>query len=190
MNRIALATLLLLFFATAAHAQISNGDFSAGLGGWIPTQTDEVTTSGAGADATGSPGGVALIFGNGGFLTEPEGSGSISQTFDCGEAGTQANCVISFQYQRVLSGGVTVRLDAIVDGGVEFTTVLSGTSAVWTDVSFAVPCGTHNLRLQATYLDGGFSDEWRVFLDNVTAECESPVANDEMEWGTFKATYQ
>lgn len=33
MNRIALATLLLILFATAAHAQISNGDFFTERGG-------------------------------------------------------------------------------------------------------------------------------------------------------------
>ena len=188
MKKIALAILSLLLFATGSDAQVSNGDFSAGLGGWLPTQTDEVTTS---PDlGGGNPGTAALIFGNGGFFTEPEGSGSISQTFDCGDAGSQSTCVISFQWRKVFSGGVSVRLDAIVNGSVEYTSTPGGGSSGWNDVSFSVPCGTQNLRLQATFVDGGFATEWRLWFDNVTAECDAAVPSEELNWGTLKATYK
>jgi hypothetical protein len=186
MKKTVIVTMVLLSSAFSAHAQVSNGDFSAGTGGWSASSTDNVTTYYDGAG--GNPGGAAVIFGNGGFFTEPEGQGTYTQTFDCGEAGGSSTCTITFQYRSVLSSGVQVSVEAYVDGIALFSAVANGGVSGWTNASVTVPCGTHQLTFRALYHDGGFSDEWRIFFDNVEAECDSAVGNEEMSWGTLKAS--
>jgi hypothetical protein len=186
MNKSVIVTMVLLSAAFSAQAQVSNGDFSAGTGGWSASSTDNVSTY---HDATGgNPGGTAVIFGDGGFFTEPEGQGTYTQTFDCGEAGSGSNCTITFQYRSVLDSGVLVNIDAFIDGVAQFSVPVTGGNSGWNDVSISVPCGTHQLTLRALYFDGGFEDEWRIFFDNVEAECDSAVGNEDMSWGALKAS--
>lgn len=184
MRILALALVTLAVTAVSAPAQIVNGSFSGGPSGWLSGSNDEVSTAidvGVGNSAPS-----ARITGSGTIFGEPSGSGEWVQSFLCGEAGGSP-CLISWQYRWAFSAGVQVRIEVLIDNVTEFFTFVSGTNTQWLDGAVSVPCGPHQIKLRATYVDGDANDDWDVYFDNVFAECDAPVSTDEQSWGTLKA---
>ncbi|HEX7878574.1 MAG TPA: hypothetical protein VF720_04160 [Candidatus Eisenbacteria bacterium] len=174
-----LATLVTLT-AAAPPLGIINGDFSAGNVGWNVNQPANWTVSfpaaGGNPDAYGR---IQSPFGNSG------GTGSIFQTFLCGEPGIPGNCVITLDYRldqldaSQLSGRVVVR----IDGTVEYTWSLGPVG--WTNVTVTVPCGNHVISLELEVSAG--NNGWAACFDNVRASCEPIVPTRSSTWGRIKS---
>lgn len=167
-----------------AHAQLVNGDFEDGLNGWTSTfpngdWTGQNTTE---FPLDGSYGVViSPFFGDGGL-------GCLSQTFQCGDAGT-GDCTVRLFYRLDLfDAGPNTGVVKISANGVEqFVSPSTPQTIDWAEVEFTVPCGTVVLDL---CLEAGPGNQsWKAGFDNVTATCELVVPNEISTWGAVKALF-
>lgn len=185
MNRQVLAFLILatlgLGAATAATAQIVNGDFSTGIGGWTPLSTGPTV---GWHPSAGNPGGTAYFYHNGG------GNAELSQTFSCGSAHGNGNCNITLDYHISVNGGAQIQVSVEVDGIAGFTAVHAAEDPAWHTVPLTVPCGDHTLTFKVHTIALPFLARWDVFLDNVAGECVAVVGDDVQDWGALKAQYR
>jgi hypothetical protein len=176
--------LLALLVAPALAAPpigIINGDFSAGNSGWNVSQPPNWTVSfpaaGGNPDAYGR---IDSPFGQSG------GTGSIFQTFLCGDPGIPGNCVITLDYKldQVDASDFTGRVRILIDGAVEYTSP-PGPSLGWVSITITVPCGNHVLSLDLE-VDPG-NNGWAACFDNVRATCEPIVPTRSSTWGRIKS---
>ena len=167
--------------AAAASAQVANGDFSTGIGGWTPT------TSGPSVSwhpSAGNPGGAAYFYHNGG------GNAALSQSFTCGAAHGGGDCDITLDYRYFVTGGAQVQVIIELDGIVGYTATHIAEDAAWHTIPLTVPCGDHILAFQVNTVALPFLGQWHVFMDNVAGECTLPVADEGREWGSLKAIFR
>ena len=172
--------------AAPAAAQITNGDFNAGLTGWLPV------TSGVAAIAAnpfGNPANSAQIFETASGFTLPNGVGTLSQQFGCGSSFEPGPCVVYLEYMAFANFGASVQVEVWVDSNLYYTMNHPGPSNAWIPVTFAVGCGLHRIDLVANGT-GGPLTEWSVHFDNVTASCVAPVPTEGRTWGGIKALYR
>lgn len=167
--------------ASTAAAQVFNGDFSAGIGGWTP--------SGNGPSVSwhptfGNPAGSAYFYHNGG------GDAALTQGFLCGSGHGGGNCNITLDYRQYVMGGAQIQIIIEIDGIATYTMNHATEDAEWHTVALTVPCGDHLLSFKVNTLALPFLAGWSVFLDNVAGECVAVVRDQESDWGTLKALYR
>jgi len=175
------AAALALALAAPASAEIMNGDFSAGASDWNVGQPPNWTVSFPAAG--GNPDGYGRIdspFGN------SAGTGSIFQTFQCGDPGIPGNCLITLDYRldQIDASDLTGRVQILVDGVAEYTSP-PGPSAGWVSVTITVPCGNHVLSLNLDVAAG--NNGWAACFDNVNSRCEPIVPTAPSTWGRIKS---
>ena len=179
------ASILTLALAGAALASvpsgISNGDFCQGDFNWNPQPPANWTITFPAAG--GNPDCYARIqspFG------QSAGTGSITQTFNCGEPGIPGNCVITFDYrlESIDASPGTARVHLRIDGAIQFTSP-SADSEGWRNVTVTVPCGVHVLTLELEV--DPTNNGWAACFDNVFARCEPIVPTAPSTWGRIKS---
>lgn len=173
-----------LLAAGSAHAQIANGDFENGLDDWnsVVPNGDWSTGTSTQFPLDGAYGEViSPFFGDGGL-------GCITQTFECGQAGT-GNCTVRLFYRLDLfDAGPNTGLVRISANGIEqFESPTTPQTTDWTEVEFTVPCGTIQLDLCLEAFAGNQS--WKAGFDNVTATCEEVVSGESSSWGAVKSLF-
>lgn len=181
MRTFAIAALLVLCAATAASAQVYNGDFASSIVGW--------TVGGVGVPVSwhptvGNPGGSAYFYGAYG------GNGSIEQMFQCGGGHGDGNCDISLEYRYYLSSGAAVQVAVSVDNIDLFVMNHTTESPLWNPLTLTVPCGLHTIKFTTNTITLGTFGQWSVFLDNVQGLCTAVVPEETQDWGTLKAIYR
>jgi hypothetical protein len=175
---------LALFVAGGALAQISNGDFEAGIIDWAPS---------APADWA-----IGVVFGGGnpgayGHIQSPwgdsAGMGCFEQDFQCGEEDPtgESHCLITLDYfiHSLDAAPGTGRVIVSIDGIPMF--ISSGDWIDWTTITLSIPCGLHriSLCLEVDPQNNG----WEAGFDNVNAECDESTATDAINWSTIKSLY-
>lgn len=181
MKKFAIGALIVLCAATAASAQVYNGDFATSIVGW--------TLGGVGVPISwhptvGNPGGSAYFYGAYG------GNGSMEQMFQCGGGHGDDNCDISLEYRYFLSSGAAVQVVVSVDNIDLYTANHTTESAAWNPVNVTVPCGLHTIKVTTNTISMGTFGQWSVFLDNVQGVCTAVVPEETQDWGTLKAIYR
>jgi len=135
------AAALAIVLAAPASAQILNGDFSAGGSDWNVVQPPNWTVSfpaaGGNPDAYGR---IQSPFGNSG------GTGSIFQTFLCGDQAIPGHCVITLDYRldQLDASAGSARVLILVDGWALYASG-PGPTAGWPNIPDQVPYGVHVL---------------------------------------------
>lgn len=186
--RAILTTLLLAFVVAApAAAQITNGSFDSLLSGW----TTSVTGNGyAIPNAFGNPANSARLTAVTTIFGGPSGSATIQQTFQCGAGGGSGSCVVSWDY-IAFTEEPAVSVMAWIDGTPVYSAMhTSGQRSEWTRITRMAGCGEHTLIITAVVSTVTSDAPWNVYVDNVTAGCESPVPVEGRTWGGIKALYR
>ncbi len=178
-----------ILLSLPAAAQINNGDFEAGLGGWASeAPTGWVVSS---MSSGGNPDGRALIQNDPYGLSA--GHGCILQSFECGASAPNQYCIVSFDYLLQSFGmpGLTVHVSAVIDGAVQFDAAYTTSTPAWVSASATVPCGVHTLGLCLDVPPGGVEPTfWRVSFDNVTASCHPTIGVQPSPWGAIKRLFR
>ncbi len=182
MRRSLLLASLALLCAAPASAQILNGDFTISIAPWSTSTTGPTVTH---HPSAGNPGGAAYFFYNFGG-----GGASLSQAFTCGTAHGDGACDVSLDYRYYLSGGAAVQVMVALDNLIVYGMTHSVESSQWITLPLAVSCGPHTIEIFANTISLGTFGSWSVFVDNVTAECTSTVAEETRTWGAIKGIYR
>lgn len=187
MRRILAPVLLGLLLATTAGAQVTNGDFTAGLTGWTPSSTGPAAVQFAAFGWPADSANLRRIW----TITGPTtGTASISQEFSCDGGGEGGHCDIRLD-RYINTNGPVVTFRVWVDGVIvhEFAHGPLNRSD-WVPVAVQVGCGEHTLDIAATATVTSSTDDWNVNLDNVVGVCEGSVATEDAAFGALKATYR
>lgn len=186
MRKLITITCLSLLVASGARAQITNGNFDAGLAGWLPVASGMAAIA---ANAFGNPANSAQVYETASGFQMPIGDGTISQQFSCGSSFEPGPCVVYLEYMAFAQFGASVQVEVWVDNTLYHVGIHPGNTNAWLPVTFPVGCGLHRIDLVA-YGTGGPLTEWSVHFDNVTASCNSPVPVEGKTWGGIKALYR
>jgi len=182
-SMLALPLLILALAGTAAASipqGIANGDFCNGGIGWnvnaLPGWNVTFPAAGGNPDCYGR---IQSPFSGSG------GTSSIFQTFNCGEVGLPANCIITFDYklESLDSAPGTAVVVVLVDGVAQFTSPAAPTD--WTNVTITVPCGNHVLSFDLSVAPQ--NNGWAACFDNAIAHCEPIVPTASSTWGRIKS---
>jgi hypothetical protein len=177
---------LVLLLTGGAMADVSNGDFEAGITDWgmfaPPTWIIGVNAAGGNPDAYGhiqSPWG------------DSAGMGCFRQDFQCGveDPSGASTCLITFDYflHNLDATPGSGRVIVSIDGLVMYVSPAGMDWIDWTTVTLVVPCGYHtiSLCLEVDPQNNG----WEAGFDNVIAECDDSTPTEEINWSTIKSLY-
>jgi hypothetical protein len=189
--RFPIAVFLILAVSTAAHADgIVNGDFDGDFGSppaapWVITGNVQIWPDNT---DPGSNSRVArLALGN--------SPASLSQSFDCGDAGPNKVCTVGAWFRWAPNaGGDDPGHDEsfeIRDGGVVvFSRTFAEPVLEWTPLVLAFgDCGSQTI----TFEINDPSDntlESGAFVDLGTCSCDEPVPTGSGTWGRIKSLYR
>jgi hypothetical protein len=187
MRNLLLPGLLSLVLVSSASAQVTNGSFNSGLAGWTSAATGFGSVA---ADPYGNPNNSARITTTNALFSPPAGSGSISQTFGCGSSFETGLCMISLEYQANTFNGAVARFAIEIDGNEVYSFDHSISTSGFIPVTVSAPCGLHTIKLTGSNVSGGTFSGWAFWIDNVSAQCETPIPSRGSTWGGVKALYE
>lgn len=187
MIRLIALCLACILAATAATAQVVNGDFSAGPTGWTPAASG---SAGVQFTAFGWPADSVNLRRVWTLMGDLTGTASVTQTFECNGEGEGGTCDIRLD-RLINTNGPVVTFIINIDGDLAHSFTHGPLHrSDWTPVTVQVGCGLHTLVIGATATVAANEDDWNVNVDNVVAVCEGSVANEVRTFGALKAIYR